>query len=203
DSVKRRLATPFGIMLCAPPFRKTVHHVVRAVLFNESTKENAGIFSQPQPWAVMAETLLGRGDQAYAYFRAYMPGAYNNRAEIRQVEPYVHCQYTHGRYSRKFGVSRTSWLTGTATWTYYAATHCILGIQPDYDGLIIDPCLPKKWDEIDVTRTFRGKQFTIVIKNGRKGKGVHSMLVNGEPVEGNLIPLDKFRNENYIEVQLQ
>lgn len=202
DAVKRKLATPYGIMLCAPPFRKTAHHVVRAVLFNESTKENAGIFSQPQPWAVMAECLLGRGDRAYEYFRAYMPGAYNTRAELRQVEPYVHCQYTHGKYSKKYGVSRTSWLTGTASWTYYAATHAILGIQPDYDGLRIDPCLPKQWKEIIVTRTFRGKHYKIVINNGKKGTGVIRMSVNGTAVRGNLIPHADAHAENDVVVQL-
>ena len=202
-SVKKRLATEYGIMLCAPPYRKTVHHVVRAVLFNEGLKENAGIFSQAQPWAVMAEALLGHGDQAYKYYRAYLPAAYNTRAELRQVEPYVHCQFTHGRHSRKFGESRTPWLTGTATWSYYAATHAILGIQPEYDGLRINPCLPKAWAGYTAVRRFRGVAFQITVVNGPKGTGVAAMTVNGAALEGNLIPRALFQKNNRVELRLR
>jgi len=152
---------------------------------------------------VMAETMLGRGDRAYEYYRAYMPAAYNTRAEVRQIEPYVHCQSTHGRDSRKFGASRLPWLSGTASWSYVAATQHILGIQPDYDGLRIDPCLPIAWDEISVTRIFRGKRFEIAIANGPNGKGVESLTLNGAPVEGNLIPADRFGDDNRVEARLR
>ena len=92
--------------------------------------------------------MLGRGERAYRYYRAYMPAAYNDRAEVREIEPYVHCQSTHGKHSRRFGASRLPWLSGTASWSYYVATHHILGIQPDYDGLRLDPCLPPSWPKV-------------------------------------------------------
>ncbi len=199
-SVHQRLATPYGIMLCAPPFRTTAHHVVRAVLFNESTKENAGIFSQPQPWAVMAECLLGNAERAYQYYRAFMPAAYNERAELRQVEPYVHCQYTHGKYSTQFGVSRTPWLTGTASWAYYAATHSILGIQPEYDGLRLQPCLPRAWKEVRVQRMYRGKQFDITFLRGARGTGAALVILNGRHLDSDLIPCALFEERNDVTV---
>jgi len=203
QSVKDRLATEYGIMLCAPPFRKTDYHVVRAVVLNEGHKENGGIFSHTQGWAVMAETMLGHAERAYEYYRNYMPAAYNTRAEIRQIEPYVHCQSTHSKYSRRFGASRLPWLSGTASWSYFSATQYILGIQPDYDGLKIDPCLPSDWKEIKVTRKFRGKDFNITIRNGKSGKGVKSLVLNGEKLAGNLIPGELFKAKNDVVLELK
>ena len=203
DAVHEHLATEYGIMVTTPPYKKTDRKYAGASVCNAGQKENGGIFCHTQGWAVMAETILGRGDRAYEYYRAYMPAAYNSRAEVRQIEPYVHCQSTHGRHSRKFGASRLPWLSGTASWSYVAATQYILGVQPDYDGLRIDPCLPSAWDRIGLTRIFRGKRFDITITNGPNGKGVEKLTVNGAPVEGSLIPADLFRQENRVEVHLR
>ena len=145
QTVKERLATPFGLMLCAPPFVKTPIDVMRAVVFNPGIKENAGIFNHTQGWAVMAECLLGNGDRAYEYYRAAMPAAYNDRAEIRQCEPYVQAQTTYSTYSPRAGNARTSWLTGAAAWSYFSAAQYILGIRPESDGLRVDPCIPSAW----------------------------------------------------------
>jgi cellobiose phosphorylase len=201
--VREHLATRYGIAICDPPFEQTDYHVVRAVLFNSGMKENAGIFQHPQGWAVMAECMLGRGDRAYEYFRAYMPSAYNEQADLREVEPYVYAQSTHGKYSRRFGKSRCPWLSGTATWSYHAPTQHILGIRPDYDGLRIDPCLPSQWGEVRVTRLFRGRRFDITIHNGPKGHGVKALRLNGEPLQGNLLPIEACADENAVEVALE
>ena len=203
ESVHELLATEYGLMLCAPGFTQYDSTSAANILGNPGIKENAGVFCHTQGWAVIAECLLGHAERAYEYYRAYMPAAYNTRAEVRQIEPYVHCQSTHSRYSRKFGVSRLPWLSGTAAWSYFAATHHILGIQPDYDGLRIDPCIPAAWPEVSVTRDFRGKRFDITIRNGREGHGVARMEVNGARVEGNLIPEAAFRDENRVVVELR
>jgi cellobiose phosphorylase len=165
DACHEHLATEFGLMLCDPPFRTVPCQEIRAVLFNPGTKENSGIFCHPQGWAVISETILGRGSRAYEYYRAYMPAAYNDRAEVREIEPYVHCQSTHGRYSRRHGASRLPWLSGTATWSYVAGTQHILGIKPDWDGLRIRPVIPASWDGFSVTRRFRGATYKINVKN--------------------------------------
>jgi cellobiose phosphorylase len=186
NSVKERLATEYGLMLCYPSFRKTDVSVVRATLFNAGMKENGGIFSHPQPWAVMAETMLGRGDRAYEYFRAYMPASYNTRAEVRQVEPYVFCQSTHGKDSRRFGASRLPWLTGAVSWSYHASTHWLLGVRPELDGLRIDPCIPESWDGFEMTRLFRGATYRIQVKNpAHVQKGIKELSVDGKRVEPN------------------
>lgn len=202
DAVQQELATEWGIMICSPPIVHTPHHTVRAALLNAGQKENAGIFCHTQGWAVIAEALLGRPDRAYAYYRAYLPAAYNERAEVRQIEPYVHCQSTHSIYSRRAGASRLPWLSGTAAWSYYAATQYILGIQPDYEHLVINPCLPADWPEVTVQRRFRGRSFAIHIKNGARGHGVVRLSLNGQVLPGHQVPLSACGPVNRVEVEL-
>ena len=190
DAVNEQLATPYGVMLCAPPFVNSDLNVVRATLFNPGMKENCSIFNHTQGWAVIAEAMLGRGDRAFEYYKAYLPAAYNDRAEIREIEPYVYCQSTISKYSEHFGASRLPWLSGAATWAYYAATHYILGIQPDYDGLVIDPCIPSSWDGFSVVRNFRDATYRIEVKNpDHVNKGVKQITVDGKKIDGNKVPV--------------
>jgi cellobiose phosphorylase len=194
-TMKDKCATQYGVMLCAPPFIKADPDVMKATLFNAGVKENAGIFSHTQSWAVMAECLVGNGDQAHDYYRAFMPSAYNDRAEVRQVEPYVHCQTTYSRFNVNEGISRTSWLSGTASWAYYSATHWLLGVRPETDGLRIDPCIPKAWPGFSMRRHFRGKTVHIEVKNpAGVSSGVKSLTIDGRPVSGNLVPAEKIRD---------
>jgi cellobiose phosphorylase len=203
QSVHERLATEYGLMICDPPYIETDFHVMRAALFNAGLKENGAIFTHTQGWAVIAETLLGHGDLAYEYFRAYLPAAYNPRAEVRQIEPYVYCQFTHSKYSPRFGASRVPWLSGSATWSFFAATQYILGIQPEYDGLRINPCIPAAWKGFKVTRVFRGKNISVEVENpAGVQKGVKRLLLNGELLEGNFIPVEKLLAENQVEVEM-
>lgn len=202
-AVRDRLASDYGIVVCDPPYKETDHRIVKAPLFNPGMKENASIFSHTQGWAVIAETLLGNGEQAFKYYRAFMPSAYNTKAEIRQIEPYVNCQFTHSKYSPHFGASRLPWLTGAATWSYYAATQYIMGIQPDYNGLVINPCVPADWNKMRVRRRFRNRIFDIqIINETRVQKGVKKIIVNGEKIEGNCIPLNKMKDNNKVIVTM-
>jgi cellobiose phosphorylase len=199
DAMNKHLASDYGVALCNPPFAKTPVKVMRAVLFNPGTKENGGIFSHTQSWAVLAEIARGDGDQAYHYYRSFMPAAQNDQAEIREIEPYVHCQSTHAPASKKYGRSRVPWLSGTASWAHYTATQFILGIRPQLDGLAIDPCIPASWTGFSVKRTFRGKRVEIEVVNA-KGvcSGIETLTVDGKPVEGNLVPAEMLRNGSKI-----
>ena len=203
QSVQDRLATPYGLMLSAPPFVKTSIDVMRAVVFNPGIKENAGIFNHTQGWGVMAECMLGNGDRAYEYCRASMPAAYNDRAEIRQIEPYVQGQTTYSVYSPRPGNTRTSWLTGAAAWAYFSATQYILGLRPELDGLRVDPCIPSTWEGFKATRLFRGRTIEIEVKNpDGVCRGVKSVTLNGEPLDDNLIPADRLVDRNQVQVIL-
>lgn len=203
QTVHERLATPYGLMLCAPPVIKTSIDVMRAVVFNPGIKENAGIFNHTQGWGVMAACLLGDGNRAYEYYRASMPAAYNDRAELRQIEPYVQGQTTYSTYSPRAGNSRTSWLTGAAAWGYYSATQYILGMKPEIEGLRIDPCIPSEWPGFSAVRQFRGQKFEIRVHNPHSVcKGVVRMTVNGEQISGNLVPMGSPGESYQVEVWL-
>lgn len=197
--VQKHLNTEYGLLICHPPYEKTDISVMKAALFNKGMKENASIFCHTQGWAVMANAILGNGSQAYHLFRAYMPSAFNDKAEIREVEPYVYCQYIHGPDSLRYGAGRIPWLTGSAAWSYFSATQYILGIKPEIEGLRIDPCIPGDWKKFSVHRIFRGKILHIVIENP-KGveKGVQKIILNGEMISGNLILEKLMKKENSI-----
>jgi len=203
NSVHEQLATEYGLMVCTPPFETTDFRVIRATLMNPGMKENGGIFVHTQGWAVMAETVLGHGNRAYDYFRSSMPSAYNSRAEEREIEPYVYCQSTHSKYSSRHGASRIPWLSGSASWAYWAATQYILGIQPDYHGIRIDPCIPSKWREFSVKRLFRGKVLNIIVLNpSGVEKGVQTLKVNGKEMNSNLIRMEDLDRENELFVMM-
>lgn len=203
EVVYARLASEWGLALCDPPFLTTPVKVMRAVLFNPGNKENGGIFSHTQSWAVLAEIELGRGDRAYEYYRAFMPAAQNERAEIREIEPYVHCQSTHARPSPKVGRSRVPWLSGTASWALYTATHFILGLRPEPNGLRIAPCIPSSWPGYKATRKFRGNTLHIEVRNpGHRNGGVKSMLVDGRAIAGTLVPAEILKHGSRVEIEL-
>jgi len=148
--------------------------------------------------------MMGHGDRAYEYLRAYLPAAQNKKAEVREIEPYVVCQSTHSKESPKHGVSRIPWLSGSATWTYYAITQYVLGIRPELQGLRIDPCIPSKWKFFAVRRLFRGKVLDIRVENpSGVQKGVKSVMLNGEVLGGNLIPAEKMKEQNEVVVTME
>lgn len=209
QAVKEYLATPYGLMLSAPPFRNTPKQIMGGVVYNQGIKENAGIFNHPQSWAVIAECMLGHGDQAYEYYRAYMPAAYNTRAEVREIEPYVHSQTTYATCSPNAGKSRVPWLTGTVSWSYFTALQYILGIRPELSGLRIDPCIPTSWPGFKVTRRFRDMNLYIkVTHRSGEGHGVKAISVGGNPIEGNpsiegnLVPIEALSDGCVIDVEL-
>ncbi len=202
--VKDRLDTDYGIMLCDPPVKKVDPDVIKARLYNPGMKENGAVFCHTQGWAVIAETIRGNGNQAYKYLRGFLPARYNSIAEIRESEPYVYCQSTHSKYSPRFGASRLPWLTGAASWAYYSAANYVMGIQPDYYGLRINPCIPEDWEEFKVTRRFRNKVVRIKFENKNKvQKGVKKIIINGEEINDTLIPIDKIKDENDVLVIME
>ncbi|MGQ1910579.1 GH36-type glycosyl hydrolase domain-containing protein [Marinifilum sp. RC60d5] len=190
NSVKEMLDTPYGIVLNNPAFTEYKIEYGEISTYPAGYKENAGIFCHNNPWIIIGETLLGRGDQAWEYFRKICPAYLEEISELHKVEPYVYCQMVAGKDAFKPGEGKNSWLTGTASWNFYAITQYILGIQPDYDGLKIDPCIPKEWKKYTITRQFRGASYIIEITNPKGiNKGVKSMEVDGEIINGNIIPL--------------
>lgn len=199
ESVKEKLATPYGLMLCAPPFVHADREIMSSVVFLPGIKENAGIFNHTQGWGVIAEIMNGNGDRAYEYCKAALPAAYNDRAEVRQSEPYVIGQTTYSTYSKRPGNTRVSWLSGAATWNYYSITQYMLGIRPQYDGLLIDPCVKHDWDSFSVERRWRNMNISIEVKNpSRVCRGIESLEVDGKKLDSVLVPVDLLHDGSRI-----
>lgn len=202
DSVKKYLDTPNGIVLNNPAFTEYVVEYGEISSYPAGYKENAGIFCHNNPWIMIAETFLGRGDYAWEYYRKICPSYTEEISELHKVEPYVYSQMIAGKDAFKPGEAKNSWLTGTAAWNYYAITQFILGIRPDYNGLEINPCIPSDWKGFEVTRKFRDATYLIDIKNTGVNRGVKSIIVNGKALSGNIIPLQPAGSVNKIEVVL-
>ena len=189
DSVKERLDCEHGIVLNNPAFTKYLVEYGEISSYPAGYKENAGIFCHNNPWVIIGETVLGRGDYAWDYFRKICPSYTEQNSALHKVEPYVYSQMIAGKDAARPGEAKNSWLTGTAAWNWYAITQHILGIKPSYNGLEIDPCICSEWKEYTVIRRFRGARYEITVQNPDGiCKGVLEILLDGQPLEGNLIP---------------
>ena len=189
DSVKERLDCEHGIVLNNPAFTKYVLEYGEISSYPAGYKENAGIFCHNNPWVIIGETVLGRGDYAWDYYRKICPSYTEFRSDLHKVEPYVYSQMVAGKDAARPGEAKNSWLTGTAAWNWYAITQYILGIKPSYDGLEIDPCICSQWKEYTVRRRFRGATYEITVKNPEGiCKGVREIMLDGQSVDGNTIP---------------
>lgn len=187
DAVNRYLYSDRGIHLVWPAYTQPDDEVGFVTRVYPGIKENGAIFSHPNPWAVIAECRLGRGGRAMKFYDALLPYNQNDQIEIRQAEPYSYCQFIIGRDHSAYGRARHPWLTGSAGWAYTAATQWILGIRLAFDGLIIDPCIPADWPGFEVTREWRGAVYNITVRNPHGvEKGIRTMTLNGEPIEGSI-----------------
>jgi len=190
DSVKERMDTEFGIVLNNPAFTKYYIEYGEISSYPAGYKENAGVFCHNNPWIMIGETVIGRGDQAFEYYRKICPSYLEDISELHKTEPYVYAQMVAGKDSFKPGEAKNSWLTGTASWNFYAISQFILGIQPDYDGLKVDPCIPSKWDGYAVTRKFRGATYQIKVENpNHVCKGIKKVTIDGSIYKSNVLPL--------------
>ena len=184
DAVRTHLASPYGTHLCWPSYTTvddTIGYVTRVY---PGVKENGAIFSHPNAWPIIAETMLGRGEQAMAYYDALAPYHANDSIEVRGAEPYVYAQFLYGRDHEYYGRAQNPWLTGTAGWMYTAATKYLLGVRPDFDALVVDPCIPPDWDGFTVTRQWRGATYQVEVSNpDHVSAGVASVELDGVPLD--------------------
>ncbi|MBC5752755.1 glycosyl transferase [Roseburia sp. BX0805] len=201
ESVEKHLDTKYGIVLLQPCYTRYHVELGEITSYPGGYKENAGIFCHNNPWISIAETVVGRGNRAWQVYTRTCPAYIEDISEIHRTEPYVYSQMIAGKDAPNFGEAKNSWLTGTAAWTFLDVSQYILGIRPDYDGLVVDPCIPASLDGFSAKRDFRGVTYHITVKNPNGAeKGVASMTVDGTPVEGNMIPFDGSKKEVQVEV---
>lgn len=201
DSVKKYLDTPYGLVLQNPAFTKYYIEYGEISTYPAGYKENAGIFCHNNAWIICAETVVGRGDMAFEYYSKIAPAYTEEFSEIHRLEPYVYAQMIAGKDSKRHGEAKNSWLTGTAAWNFVAISQWILGIKPGFDGLVIDPCIPKDWAGYKVSRWYRGSNYVITVKNpDHVSKGVKKVIVDGKEIEGNTLPVFNDGKEHAVEV---
>lgn len=199
DSVKRHLVTDYGIVLQQPAFSNYNKHLGEISSYPPGYKENAGIFCHNNPWISIAEAMLGRADRALEYFSKISPAYLQEVQTLHKTEPYVYSQMIAGKDAGRQGEAKNSWLTGTAAWSFYAASHYILGIQADFLGIRIVPCTVPDWTHISVHRTFRNAQYHIQIHNPeRLPTGQLALEVDGNPISGNLIDYQTYHKSHSI-----
>lgn len=190
DSVKDRLDSKYGIVLNNPPYSKYMLNLGEISSYPPGYKENAGIFCHNNPWIAIAETVLGRGDRAFEIYSKIAPAYLEDISEIHKTEPYVYSQMIAGKDAVRHGEAKNSWLTGTAAWNFVAITQYILGIRPEFNGLRIDPCIPSIWKGFSVRRYFRNAYYDInVVNENSSCKGVKKLVVDGQEVKGNIVPV--------------
>lgn len=202
-NVYERLNTEYGALLMDPPYHAHAFDGAFAVIYNQGTKENAGIFSQSQGWLILAEALRGHGERAFTYFMENAPAAQNDRAEIRHLEPYCYGQFTEGTSSKHPGRSHVHWLTGTASTVMVGCVEGILGLRPDLEGILLSPSIPKNWKHFEIHKDFRGKHLHILVDNpnGRES-GYEKLTINGKHLADNYIPASLLKEENEISLVL-
>ena len=199
ENVYQRLNTAYGAILMDPPYHAHAFDGALAVIYNQGTKENSGIFSQSQGWLILAEALSGHGNRAFEYFTENAPAAQNDRAEIRHLEPYCYGQFTEGPASSHFGRSHVHWLTGTASTMMVGCVEGILGLRPDLKGIRIAPAVPESWDFLEMDKEFRGKYLHIRVENpDHRESGCRSMTLNGQELPDNYIPEELLAEKNEI-----
>lgn len=184
DSVDEYLYTEYGLMLNAPCYQTRDDGIGFVTRVYPGLKENGAIFSHPNPWAWCAEAMLGRGSRAMKFYNALCPALQNDKIEIRQSEPYSYCQFVAGKDHTAFGRAHHPFMTGFSGWAYYAATQYLLGLRPEFDHLVVDPCIPGDWKEFSMVRKWRGAEYRIHVTNPNGvEKGVASVRMDGKQVQ--------------------
>ena len=186
SSVQKHLVGEYGVELLHPCYTAYRTELGEISSYPPGYKENGSIFCHNNPWVVLGYIKLGDADHAFDIYRRTCPAYIEESSHVHRTEPYAYSQTIAGRDTPRYGEAKNSWLTGTAAWTFVAVSQGILGIQPEYEGLTIQPCLPSGITGYRVDRVFRGTRYEITAQKSDTKKGLH---VNGVPVEGNVIPL--------------
>ncbi len=184
DMVEEKLKCPYGYRLNTPAYSKPQECVGRTSYFRPGLIENASVYIHGSMFKAVADCMLGRGENAY---ETVCSVTYRNNPRSG-VEPYAVSNMLIGPDSAyRAGEAPMSWITGSAGWMYRALTEFIFGVRADYDGLRIQPNIPAAWNTVLVERKYRGGRYRIEF--ARTGK--RSISVNGQTLEGDLLPLAK------------
>jgi len=202
DAVDEMLGTPHGLVLQFPAYTTYQIELGEVSTYPPGYKENGGIFCHNNPWVIIAETVVGRGDKAFDYYKRITPAYREDISDVHKLEPYVYAQMIAGKQAPRAGEAKNSWLTGTAAWNFVAVSQYLLGVRPDWDGLVVDPQIGPDVPSFTVTRVARGATYEITVTNSGARGSRGSLVVDGTPVEGNLVPYAPAGSTVRVEVTL-
>jgi cellobiose phosphorylase len=189
DSVTQYLLKDYGTLLNYPAFTKPRPDVGYVTRYAPGLRENGGVYTHAATWSVWAYTLVNQPELAYEAYRKICPPNRSQDIPRYKAEPYVTPGNIDGPLSEYYGRGGWTWYTGSSQWLHRVATHWILGVRPQPDGLLVDPSIPSHWDGFKVTRKFRNSTYQITVDNPRHvNKGVNTMKVDGKLLQGHLIP---------------
>ncbi len=201
DSVKKYLDTKYGIVIVDPPYQDYHIELGEVSSYPPGYKENGGIFCHNNPWVIIGEVKTGRPQDAWTHYTKIAPAFLEDISEIHRTEPYVYAQMIAGKAARRHGEAKNSWLTGTAAWNFVALSQYICGLQPEYDGLRIEPRLPKHVKTAEMTRKFRGVTYYINVVNNKNDGDIEITLNKGNAtVNGTLVTAAKGCKEVFVTV---
>ncbi len=190
DAVDANLGCKYGLCLNAPAYSKYYIEYGEISTYPQGYKENGSVFCHNNAWMIAAAAYAGQGDRAFDWYSRIAPAFIEDISDTHRTEPYVYGQMIAGTGASRIGEGKNSWLTGTAAWNFVAISQYILGIQPEFNGLSINPSIPSAWDGFKASRKFRGDIFDIEIQNpDHVCKGVKSVEVDGNAIEGNILPV--------------
>lgn len=198
-AAKERLSCRYGMELLSPCYHQYHVELGEISSYPPGYKENGAVFNHNNPWVVIAFCQEGMDQDAYDLYTKNAPAFIEEESDIHFTEPYVYSQMIAGHEAPHYGQAKNSWLTGSATWSLVALQQWLIGIRPDYDGLWIDPHLPKDlYPSFRVTRFYRGNCYDIHIDN-RSEKPV--LYVNGKACEGRFVPYQPKQGTILVELR--
>ncbi|OGJ89740.1 MAG: hypothetical protein A2268_07090 [Candidatus Raymondbacteria bacterium RifOxyA12_full_50_37] len=200
-SVRKHLFIKCGLKLCAPAYPGYDEKIGPIGSMVPGLKENGAVFCHAHAWGVIATAMTRKGDLAMEYYNAALP--YYQDPDVSTTEPYTFCQTYASDEHPEYGLGRLHWHSGTIPWTYIASTQYILGIKPQFSGLLIDPCIPKEWKGYTVKREYRGTIYSIEVSNpDGVSSGVKSVIVDGKKTGNNMVVHDKAKKAVTVQVVL-
>ncbi|TAG09358.1 MAG: hypothetical protein EAZ42_06990 [Verrucomicrobia bacterium] len=203
DSVSKMLDTKLcGIAKLTPSFQSFPEALDPYSGYSPGCGENGAIFCHANTWAIMAEAMLGRADQAWHYYRQLVPhlALQSVGLDRYKAEPYAYVSNIIGPENPKFGWANVTQVTGTAAWMDIAATQYLLGIRPQLTGLKIAPSLPHDWPGYTATRIFRDCSVKIeVVGNGCK---IAQVSCDGIEMDDSLVPASMIVGKSTCTIQV-
>ncbi len=193
------------ILLFTPPFDESQLEPGYIKGYVPGVRENGGQYTHAATWVINAIAMLGYGDKAWEFFNMINP-INHARTPIEcatyKVEPYVASAdvYAVAPHSGRGG---WTWYTGAAGWLYRVGIEYILGFVKEGSRLLVQPCIPRDWNEYWIEYRYKSTKYIINVKNpDRVNRGVREMTLDSTTIEDGYIPLVDDGREHTVQIVL-